>query len=38
MYWFSRSLTVFQPATTMIVVMNAVSGTNQNEMPSMPSR
>ena len=36
MYWLTRRCTTCQPAITTITVMNAVSITNQTEMPSTP--
>ena len=36
MYWLTRSLIDSQAEITTTTVMKAVSGTNQNEMPSMP--
>ena len=36
MYWFTRSVMDSQEAITTMTVMNAVSGTNQKEMPSTP--
>src|SRR6218665_77595 len=36
MYWFTRSVMACQEAITTITVVKAVSGTNQNEMPSTP--
>ena len=36
MYWYTRSVMDSHDAITTITVINAVSGTNQNEMPSTP--
>ena len=36
MYWFTRSVIDSQEAITTMTVMNAVSGTNQNDRPSTP--
>ena len=36
MYWFTRSVMDSHDAMMTITVMNAVRGTNQNEMPSTP--
>ena len=36
MYWFTRSVITSQAEMTTMTVMNAVSSTNQTEMPSTP--
>jgi hypothetical protein len=36
MYWLTRSVIDSHPAMMTTTVMKAVSGTNQNEMPSTP--
>ena len=36
MYWFTRSSITSQAEMTTITVMNAVSGTNHSDSPSMP--
>jgi len=37
MYWLTRSSITFHAEMTTIGVVNAVSRTNQTEMPSTPS-
>ena len=36
MYWFTLRWITSQPAITTMIVMKAVSSTNQTEMPSTP--
>ena len=38
MYWATRSLITSQPARMTMTVMKAVSGMNQTDNPSTPSR